>query len=99
MAAAVRASHSTALSGLPRHAAPQPTDTGSPDFSRLMPPSTGSCAPSFFGEQPGTWTPAESDSVKVTKVPIFHPPTRLVNLSVQATGTPLETSERTVVKE
>ena len=68
----VRASHTTALSGLPRQAAPAPTDTGSPRLVMAMPHSVRSTRPpvSRCFKHVGARRRVVRDGIHVADVPV-----------------------------
>ena len=80
--AMVRASQHTALSGLPRQAAPAPTETGSPRSIMDMPHRRRSNSESLRGELPRTKADEEALSATVSTKRMFQLAMRLPTTSM-----------------
>ena len=78
----VSASQTAAFSGLPRQAAPAPTDTGSPRRSITMPQSARSSLASATGRVPSTNSPDEALSATVSAKRMSHWAMRLPTTSI-----------------
>ncbi|MNP58388.1 hypothetical protein D3C76_1533000 [compost metagenome] len=79
--ASVSANHKAASSGLPRQAAPAPTETGSPARSSTMPQPSRSTSFNSTGRLPSTNRPQEALSAMVSASEISQPAMRLSTTS------------------